>query len=454
MVQFLNLPAYQAQNPLNFSPITQALQENQQNALAQQRINQDTQRLGFEKQRVGFEADRLKMAQSADARAGAMHGPQLQMLNEQIAHLRQQGANEAQLAPLTRQAKEIEIKLLQSKAEGKDTETMIMRSLGLGEQPAAGSAQPQPSVPPQSPIQPQSYGGGGPNMTPIPINALSGPQPAPAPVPPMSRPQYSDPNIQPIDNPGQLQSRPQQPGQPMTPAQIIGGMSPSERTQFGLSWIGKDKAAGVLKSAEDRQNLSKEARNELDKKELNTTESLARLGNIADTYKPEFLTWKTQAAQGAYWLKGKITGKLTPEQAASRQGYETFKSDTLTNLNQYIKEITGAAMTESEAKRIIGTMPNMEDDPAGFEAKLNNVRKNSALAIARYRYMRENNFKGQPWDVGRAESVMPIQKMEQTIRERAAQHYKEIKGAAPNAGDAEVYGAVKARIAREFGIDA
>ena len=151
--------------------------------------------------------------------------------------------------------------------------------------------------------------------------------------------------------------------------------------------------------------------------------------------------------------KGKLGANVTPEQRQSRAEFETFKQNTVANLNQYIHDMTGASMGVEEAKRLKATVPNMDDDAAGFENKVQNIQKEGALAIARYRYLRENGFKGQPWDAGRAEREMPLTKMQDVIKGRAAQLYKDIKSANPQLGDQETYGAVKKNIAREFGMD-
>ena len=465
-MNFLNLPAYQGVQPLNFNPIMQALQSNQENALAQQRINQDQQRIGLEGQRVGFEKQRVGFEGQRLGWEEQRAPVQLKMLQEQIAHLKQQGANERELAPLQRQLVQAQASHYDAQSKSLGEKSEVDAALGsfikgmippAGGQPAQGAAPPG-GAPSPNPVQPQSYGlpyGGGPpgsGMSPIPMS-----QPATNQTP-MSA---GDPNLIRVDQPaGGQPARPQQP--PLAPPSQkmintpMGPMTESRARQLGmvLALAGKGDAGKLMVDEANRESLDKGSRTKLDEKELNTTESLARLSSIADTYKPEYLTWKTQAQQLGLWAKGKITGTLSPEQEKSRKGYEAFKSDTLTNLNSYIKDITGAAMTESEAKRIIGTMPNMEDDPAAFEAKLGQVRKNSALAVARYRYLRENGFKGQPWDVGRAEQAVPLQKMHDIIRERAMQHLKEIKGAAPGMPEHEIYGQIKQRIGREFGIDA
>lgn len=59
------------------------------------------------------------------------------------------------------------------------------------------------------------------------------------------------------------------------------------------------------------------------------------------------------------------------------------------NLNQTIKDLTGAAMGVQEADRIIASLPNAGtdifggDSPTEFEAKLNNAVKQTKYALAR-----------------------------------------------------------------------
>jgi hypothetical protein len=70
-----------------------------------------------------------------------------------------------------------------------------------------------------------------------------------------------------------------------------------------------------------------------------------------------------------------------------------YRQTTIEHLNLYIKDITGAQMSESEAKRLGKAVPNAENDsPTQFESKLGNSIRMSRMAISRYQYLLREGF--------------------------------------------------------------
>ena len=61
------------------------------------------------------------------------------------------------------------------------------------------------------------------------------------------------------------------------------------------------------------------------------------------------------------------------------EDFTTLRAKSVSNLNSYIKEMTGAAMSEAEAKRLMAVMPNAGtgvfdgDSPTQFKTKLDVV---------------------------------------------------------------------------------
>jgi hypothetical protein len=70
-----------------------------------------------------------------------------------------------------------------------------------------------------------------------------------------------------------------------------------------------------------------------------------------------------------------------------------FRRDVLSQVNSYIKQITGAQVTEGEADRLMATMPTMEDQDDVFMAKLQAARDQ----VSRY----QSRYKDQLRKVGR-----------------------------------------------------
>ena len=203
--------------------------------------------------------------------------------------------------------------------------------------------------------------------------------------------------------------------------------------------------------------LGKEARNEVDKKELNTGEYIARLNSIKTKFDPSFQHIENRLGlKWAEWMDSFKVGQkaVSPEQRQSLAKFSQYRQEALANMNQYIKEITGAAMTDAEAKRIIAALPNPGqglfdgDSPTVFKAKLDNALKSAQLAVVRYRYLRGNGFTG-PID----QSNFSLDNMQAVIEKRGAEVEQAIRQQMPKIDPQSLQGEVAARLRKEFGLD-
>lgn len=130
------------------------------------------------------------------------------------------------------------------------------------------------------------------------------------------------------------------------------------------------------------------------KRELNAQGALQRLDDIAGSFDPEFLTVPAQLT--ARWQSfkdrlgsvGSIFGieGLTPEEKQSLTEYTTFTTRTLNNMNITLNELSGAAVNEQEFKRISGALPNADDSPTQFQAKLSNAIRDMRRSVARFHH--------------------------------------------------------------------
>ena len=104
----------------------------------------------------------------------------------------------------------------------------------------------------------------------------------------------------------------------------------------------------------------------IEAKALAAVEGISRLNEIAATYKPEYLqldtklkTLKTKWQEiGEGTHIGAILGTASPEDQQLLSDFSDFKRNSIGNINLYIKEITGAQMSEKEADRIRLGMPD------------------------------------------------------------------------------------------------
>ena len=82
---------------------------------------------------------------------------------------------------------------------------------------------------------------------------------------------------------------------------------------------------------------------------------------------------------------------LSPDQKEQLADFTQYRQDAYTNLNNYIKSITGAAMSIQEAQRITKGMPSPGeyffegDSPTETRRKIDNAIQGTELSLARLR---------------------------------------------------------------------
>ena len=343
--------------------------------------------------------------------------------------------------PLQRELLQAQIEQARRKDEQAEVNARIMRSLfpELGGPAPAG--QGVPSSPPQSapPVTPQGQPSAPGGATLQPMG-----NPGEAPTDPMLHQAQA--------------ASPQQ--TPQAPPSIVDRLSPAQRQALGLSMMGKGDAGKILLEADKDNRLGQEAKNAVEKDLVAGFNQISRLDSIAQQFRPEFQTWDSRAgfAWNALMDSTSMTRKnLKPEQRQQLAEFSAYKQEATENLNRYIKEITGAQMSEAEAARLTRAMPNPGvgifdgDSPTEFKAKLDNAIRMSKLAFARNAYLRRQGFTGS---VDQAASQIPLQRMEGIIQQRTRAILQEAQQANPGVPARELTPLVRQRLRSEFGISA
>jgi hypothetical protein len=81
--------------------------------------------------------------------------------------------------------------------------------------------------------------------------------------------------------------------------------------------------------------------------------------------------------------------------------YHEWRANTRDSLNRYIKELTGAAMSNTEAGRITGAFPNEDDSHTAYISKMRNVvRQTLAIQKRAQQYLSAGAVapSGDGWD--------------------------------------------------------
>ncbi|HCV01828.1 MAG TPA: hypothetical protein DG048_04195 [Pseudoalteromonas sp.] len=77
---------------------------------------------------------------------------------------------------------------------------------------------------------------------------------------------------------------------------------------------------------------------------------------------------------------------LNDEQRNYLDRYTNFKRTVMGSLADYIREMSGAAVSEQEADRLKQARPTTEDSPTQFTSKVKSILEDLKLAQARYQY--------------------------------------------------------------------
>lgn len=212
--------------------------------------------------------------------------------------------------------------------------------------------------------------------------------------------------------------------------------------------------------------ISKPTRTEVEKDVVKLGEQSARLRDIASSFEPEALT--LGGKMGADWLnlKDRLTGiggfeGLSPEEKDTLERYSKFGQDSARNANRTINELTGAAMSEWEAKRIMLEIPEFNpgwfkgDGPTKFKTKLDNAAGAVDMAIARKKYYLKSGIsdsdqkKRQESNEQRGRPFADFKDEINRAGKAAADEYKRAK---PNASETEIRQAVAKKLKEEFGL--
>ncbi|PPD07132.1 MAG: hypothetical protein CTY28_10135 [Hyphomicrobium sp.] len=244
-----------------------------------------------------------------------------------------------------------------------------------------------------------------------------------------------------------------QPSEPMV-STPFGDFSRQDAEALAYGLMADPKTAQVGRalfdqiSKENPDGWQKPATNTIEERMLTSGEAGARLSSIRQRFKPEFLNIEKRAGFAWNALAEKISEKaITPEQKAELVEYSAFRSDAIDNLNQYIKEITGAAMTIPEAQRIMQAVPNAGqtwydgDSPSQFKGKLDATMQRLLMVQARATFAKKT---GRPW------SQIPLEQMNGIIQNKT----DELQGMFQQQGlkGDELRNAVKQGLKQEFGI--
>ncbi len=223
--------------------------------------------------------------------------------------------------------------------------------------------------------------------------------------------------------------------------------------------VGPDGEVSFQTGVGSDEGLSKKVRGNVEGKLVGALEGLARIGNIVKSFKPEYQEIPTRLGVAWTSLKEKFGVNVPKEDRAFLEEFSTYKQDALENINLYIKEITGAQMSEKEANRLRKAQPDPGeglfdgDSPSVFKAKLVNQYKKLKLSTVRYSfYLKQGVDENTLGGMVKNGSVISLEQMEKVLKQKEEEYMGEIVVRDPLIDTQSLMDQVTQRMKDEFGL--
>lgn len=144
----------------------------------------------------------------------------------------------------------------------------------------------------------------------------------------------------------------------------------------------------------------------LNQRIVNATNTLDRARQTAAAFDARFLTIPSQLQNlASSWQERLAPESLSPEQRRDLEDFTRFRQQVYDDLIETLRELSGAAVTESEFDRLQESMPSPSDSPTQFVTKMNDRIGDIERALLRTQIWRIEGRVGIPADLMSLSSV-------------------------------------------------
>lgn len=233
---------------------------------------------------------------------------------------------------------------------------------------------------------------------------------------------------------------------------VISGVKPQPAKGMRIY----DREGNLLVDTSGRE-LAKPTVTKLEKTIVESKETVARTEAMLEKFEPEFLTIGGKLKSEFYNLKDKIKGDLPPDEAEYIGRFAEFTQESTAGINQYIQQMTGAAVSAQEAVRLRKAMPDPGDSvlsgdgPKKFISKAKNVIRSLKLAEARAKILREKGFDVNPENIAQREQEYPYKRVVKMLETRADEIGLELEADNPGMPLGEIDRMVTERLKALYG---
>jgi hypothetical protein len=219
--------------------------------------------------------------------------------------------------------------------------------------------------------------------------------------------------------------------------------SEQQRAARSIEEAQKTRTASLMGGIDpNAMPVGKEGTNVVDRDLLGIGRARVGLQRTMAQFDPEYLTIPFQAKMKLATTTERLGGTLAPDVKDSVTKYSQFVQTSMRDLNQYINDITGAAIGsgEEEARIRAGIPDPQKDSPTQFEAKLQNTLALGKLYEARLGYVKRNGLKL---------TDVSVDSIPAKMRAREAEIIQQLK---LDPTKPEDKAAIRSRLANEFGL--
>lgn len=203
-----------------------------------------------------------------------------------------------------------------------------------------------------------------------------------------------------------------------------------------------DQAAGA-------QGLTKPVKTQVQKGLLDATDNLSRISEIENLFNPGFQLIGTKINASYLKTLDKLGQDLDPTQQKLLDDYTEYKSAAGQMVADTLKKLSGAAVTEHEAKRAYEYIPKPGtgwfdgDSPRQIQAKIGRFKAFTRRAAARLNFINSR---------GLSIEDIPLDRMDKVIKRRGNEIEVNIKASQPGLSAAELKDATLQKLSEEFGL--
>lgn len=151
-------------------------------------------------------------------------------------------------------------------------------------------------------------------------------------------------------------------------------------------------------------------------------DAMGRMDEIEKGYRGEYLTYAGQIKGEALNRLDKAGWPIGPESAEYVSNFKNFQSSVAHDLDQFIHDLSGAAVSGDEANRLgREALDAAKLGPTAFRARLHQIRERLAYGFARHKWILDNGLAGKP------DKIMSLGDMEAFMTNAGAEIYQGYK---------------------------